>query len=78
MAPNDLPLIASVGAALEDDPVLTGAESPQTITVHLRTKAGQIYRLPLSERAAQALTMTLLSWHPVRQYILDKFESDDD
>jgi hypothetical protein len=54
MAPNYSPLMTSVAAVLEDDPAITGAASPQTITVHLKAKSGQTYHLPLSEEAAQA------------------------
>jgi hypothetical protein len=78
MAPTHLPLITSIAAVVEDDPALTGAASPQTITVHLKARSGQVYDVPLSEAAAQALTITLMCWHPVREYILDHFEGDDD
>jgi hypothetical protein len=78
MAPKLLPLIAAVSAAFQDDPALTGAATPQTITVQLNSYNGQVYHLPLSEQAAQLLTLTLMTWHPVRQYIIENFEGDDD
>jgi hypothetical protein len=50
MAPKLLPLIAAVSAAFVDDPALTGAATPQTITVQLNAYSGQVYQLPLSEQ----------------------------
>jgi hypothetical protein len=77
MAPKLLPLIAAVSAAFEDDPALTGAATPQTITVQLNAYSGRVYQLPLSEQAAQMLTLTLMTWYPVRQYIIENFEADE-
>jgi hypothetical protein len=78
MAAKPLPLVVSVSGAFEDNPALTGAATPQTITVQLNAVGGQVYHLPLSEQAAQMLTLTLMSWHPVRRYIIENFESDED
>jgi hypothetical protein len=77
MAAKPLPLIVSVSAAFEDDPAVIGAATPQTITVQLNAQSGQVYHLPLSEQAAQLLTLTLMTWAPVRQYIIENFEADD-
>jgi hypothetical protein len=78
MDPNHLPLLVSVPESFEDDPAVTGAGTPQTITVQLNLLSGQVYHLPLSERAAQMLTLILLTWAPVRDFIIEKFESDDE
>jgi hypothetical protein len=78
MAPNHLPLVVSVPESFEDDPAVTGAGTSQTITVQLNLLSGQVYHLPLSERAAQMLTLILLTWAPVRDYIIEKFDSDDE
>jgi hypothetical protein len=77
MTPKPLPLIVTVSGAFEDNPALTGASAPQTITIQLTAKSGQVYHLPLSEKAAQMLTLTLMTW-PVRRYIIENFESDED
>jgi hypothetical protein len=63
-----------VSGAFEDDPAIIGAATPQTITVQLTAKSGQVYHLPLSENAAQLLTLTLMAWPPVHDHIIEKFE----
>jgi hypothetical protein len=78
MTPKPLPHIVTVSGAFEDNPALTGASVPQTITIQLTAKSGQVYHLPLSEKAAQMLTLTLMTWQPVRQHIIENFESDED
>jgi hypothetical protein len=77
MAAKPLPLVVSVSGAFEDNPALTGAATPQTITVQLNAYSGRVYQLPLSEQAAQMLTLTLMTWYPVRQYIIENFEADE-
>jgi hypothetical protein len=78
MPAKPLPLVVSVSAAFEDNPAFTGAATPQTITVQLTAQSGLVYHLPLSEQAAQMLTLTLMSWAPVREFIIEKFEQDVD
>jgi hypothetical protein len=51
---------------------------PQTITIQLTARSGQVYHLPLFEMAAQMLTLTLMTGPPVCRYIIENFESDED
>ena len=61
-----LPLIVDCPAGAMDNPALTGAGTPQTITLQLNAKSGQIYQLPLSELAALQIVKALLEWGPVK------------
>lgn len=78
MRPKSLPLIVGITGAFEDKPALAGGSTPQTITMQLTAKNGEVYHLPLSEKAAQTLALTLMTWQPVRQYIIKNFESDEE
>ena len=64
--PQHLPLIVDCPAGAKDNPALTGAGTPQTITLQLIAKSGQIYLLPLSELAALRITGALVEWEPVK------------
>jgi hypothetical protein len=64
--PQHLPLIVDCPAGAMDNPALTGAGTPQTITLQLIAKSGQIYLLPLSELAALRITGALVEWEPVK------------
>ncbi len=54
-----LPLIVSVPSLHMDNPELTGAATPTTLTVQLDTQGGQHLLLPLTVKAAKKLSVGL-------------------
>jgi hypothetical protein len=78
MTPQQLPLVVDVPAGFRDNPALTGADVPQTITLQLQAKSGQVYVLPLSERAAQRIVLGLIHWPPVHDFLREKLKLAED
>jgi hypothetical protein len=76
MTPQHLPLIVDVVAGWRDTRAPTGGDVPQTITVQLNSESGQVYLLPLSEKAAQRMAVGLLHWQPVLHYLRDRLDRD--
>ena len=74
--PVTLPLVTSVGVFFRDNPALTGAATPSTLTAQLDTLNGQIYFLQLTEKAAIGLLVGLSTWQPIQDY-LSKQESSE-
>ena len=67
--PISLGLIVRVPAAMRDNPALTGASIPPTLTVQMDSQSGQIYLIPLSVQAGIGLMKALATWPPVQDYL---------
>ena len=59
--PVHLPLVTKCPALLRDNPDLTGAATPPTLTVQLDTQSGQHLLLPLTVEAAKQLLVALVN-----------------
>lgn len=65
--PVTLPLVVDMPVGYIDDPVISGASTPSTLTLQLHAQSGEIYMLPLSVSVAVKLITAFQSWPELKE-----------